>query len=112
MVAKISRNLRVGDPLEQKQDGADQFNRPIRKVLSYIESDRTKAPFKRGRMPEGARFQKGYWIRPTVFGDVHRDADRARRNLWPGAFGPELADSRSEIAQMPSIRPYRRGLDT
>ena len=40
-----------------------------------------------GSRPEGAEFERGYWVRPTVFADVTMDMRIAREEV----FGPVLA---------------------
>lgn len=39
-----------------------------------------------GATPEGAAFERGYWVRPTVFADVTQDMRIAREEI----FGPVL----------------------
>lgn len=43
-----------------------------------------------GRRPEGEQFERGFWLRPTVFADVTPDMRLFRNEV----FGPVLAVSR------------------
>ncbi len=43
-------------------------------------------------MPAGPRFERGFWVEPTIFTDVRNDMTIAREEI----FGPVLAVIRSE----------------
>ena len=50
------------------------------RILDYIDDRRGEGATVAlgGGVPEGERFEKGYWIEPTIFTDVtQRHADRA-----------------------------------
>jgi acyl-CoA reductase-like NAD-dependent aldehyde dehydrogenase len=75
-VAELSRIvnvLKVGDPLDDSTDmGPIVHKAQYEKVLYYIEAGKQDGArlVAGGTKPEGARFARGYWIRPTIFADV------------------------------------------
>lgn len=91
-VVKLTQKLKVGDP----ENGAEVFMGPVidtdslNKVLSYIEIGQGEGKLLTG----GQRIEinGGYFVQPTVFGDVSRDARVAQDEI----FGPVLALIRAE----------------
>ncbi len=59
------------------------------KVLGFIDIARAEgaAVLSGGSRPNGPEFASGYWIRPTVFGDVQQTMRIAREEV----FGPVLS---------------------
>ncbi|WP_315831814.1 aldehyde dehydrogenase family protein [Bradyrhizobium prioriisuperbiae] len=92
-VAARVADLRVGDPSRADTDmgpinSADQ----LRKVVGFIEDGRREGArlLAGGEPPAGAEFQRGFWVRPTVFADV-----RPQMRLWrEEVFGPILSVGR------------------
>ena len=98
----------VGDPAE---DGNH-----IGPLVSQIQFERVQALIERG-IEEGARlvaggpgrpegFNRGYFVRPTVFADVNNDMDIARQEI----FGPVLSmipfESEEEAIDIANDTPY------
>lgn len=91
-VVKLTQKLKVDNP----QKSADVFMGPVidpdsqNKVLSYVEIGREEGVLLTG----GNRIENngGYFIQPTVFGDIARDARLAQDEI----FGPVLALIRAE----------------
>jgi betaine-aldehyde dehydrogenase len=84
------RNIRLGHPLDPKANMGPINNKAqYNKVLSYIEIGKKEGAklVLGGGKPTGADFQKGYWIEPTVFGDVTTDMRIAREEI----FGPVMS---------------------
>lgn len=82
--------LRVGMPLDPKSEmGPINSERQYRRVLSMIESAHKDGAtlLAGGKRPEGAEFSRGYWVRPTVFGDVKKGMTIAQEEV----FGPVLS---------------------
>lgn len=82
--------IRVGDPMDEKsQMGPINSAGQLAKVRHYVEAG--KADDARlltgGERPNGEEFARGYWMRPTVFGDVTMDMRIAREEV----FGPVLS---------------------
>ncbi|HSM79853.1 MAG TPA: aldehyde dehydrogenase family protein [Bryobacteraceae bacterium] len=83
-VARAKRRT-VGDPFDPKteqgpQVDSDQFN----KVLGYIESGKQEGA---KLLAGGGRWgERGYFVEPTVFGDVKDDMKIAREEI----FGPVM----------------------
>ncbi len=81
-----ARNRTVGDPFDPKTEQGPQVdNVQFDKVMGYIDSGRS----------EGAKLvaggdrvgDKGYFIQPTVFADVHDEMKIAREEI----FGPVMS---------------------
>jgi 1-pyrroline-5-carboxylate dehydrogenase len=91
-VVALTQKLKVGDP----ETSADVFMGPVidtdslNKVLSYIEIGKEEGQLLTG----GGRIEKdgGYFIQPTIFGNISRDAKLAQDEI----FGPVLALIRAE----------------
>jgi len=79
--------LRVGDPLDDATDiGPLAFDAHHRKVLGYIEAGvREGATVLTGGA--GRPYDRGYFVRPTVFADVTDDMTIAREEI----FGPVMS---------------------
>ncbi len=82
--------LTVGDPLDPASDmGPINSATQIEKVLSYVawaQEDGARL-LTGGERPAGPMFERGYWIRPTVFADVTMAMRVARGEV----FGPVLS---------------------
>jgi acyl-CoA reductase-like NAD-dependent aldehyde dehydrogenase len=89
IVAQVSA-IRVGDALDPaSQMGPVNSAGHYRRVLSFVESARQDGAklLTGGQRPPGADFSRGYWIQPTVYGDVTMDMRVAREEI----FGPILS---------------------
>lgn len=89
IVAQVSA-IRVGDALDPaSQMGPVNSAGHYRRVLSFVESARQDGAklLTGGQRPPGADFRRGYWIQPTVYGDVSMDMRVAREEI----FGPILS---------------------
>ena len=89
IVAQVSA-IRVGDALDPaSQMGPVNSAGHYRRVLSFVESARQDGAklLTGGQRPPGADFRRGYWIQPTVYGDVTMDMRVAREEI----FGPVLS---------------------
>lgn len=82
--------LKIGDPLLETSDmgpinSASQYD----KVLSYVASGKEEGArlITGGERPQGAEFERGYWIQPTVFGDVTPTMRIFREEI----FGPVMS---------------------
>jgi betaine-aldehyde dehydrogenase len=92
--------LRVGDPFQSStQMGALNSRAHVDRVTQYIELGKSEGArlVAGGARPGGSLFDRGYWMRPTVFADVHQDMRIAREEI----FGPVLSVLRwSEVDQV------------
>ncbi|MCL4790977.1 MAG: aldehyde dehydrogenase family protein [Gammaproteobacteria bacterium] len=89
IVAQV-RTIRVGDALDPaSQMGPVNSAGHYRRVLSFVESARQDGAklLTGGERPPGADFRRGYWIQPTVYGDVTMNMRVAREEV----FGPILS---------------------
>jgi acyl-CoA reductase-like NAD-dependent aldehyde dehydrogenase len=77
--------IRLGDPLERgTQMGPLASSAQLEKVLAYVEIGRGEADLLAGgRRPDGP----GFFVEPTVFGDVGNDQRIAREEI----FGPVVS---------------------
>ncbi len=89
IVAQVSA-IRIGDALDPaSQMGPVNSAGHYRRVLSFVESARQDGAklLTGGERPPGADFRRGYWIQPTVYGDVTMNMRVAREEI----FGPILS---------------------
>lgn len=89
VVAQVSA-IRVGDALDPaSQMGPVNSAAHYQRVLSFVASARKEGArlLTGGERPAGDQFRRGYWLRPTVYGDVTMDMRVAREEI----FGPILA---------------------
>jgi acyl-CoA reductase-like NAD-dependent aldehyde dehydrogenase len=87
--AKVS-TIRIGDPLDHASEMGPVNSEPhCRRILDIIASARKDGAtvIVGGGRPAGEQFERGYWVEPTVFGDVTMDMRVAREEI----FGPVLA---------------------
>jgi betaine-aldehyde dehydrogenase len=89
IVAAVSA-IKLGDPSDHAS-GMGPVNSAghYRHVTSFIASSVQDGAtlLTGGKRPKGAQFEKGYWIEPTVYGDVTMDMRVAREEV----FGPILS---------------------
>jgi betaine-aldehyde dehydrogenase len=84
------RKIKLGHPLDPQTNMGPVNNKAqYRKVLSYIDLGRTEGAklMHGGGVPKGEQFQRGYWVEPTVFGDVTMNMRLAREEV----FGPVMS---------------------
>ncbi len=108
VVERVGR-IKVGDPMDTASEmGPVNSEGHYRHVVALIESAREQGAklLTGGERPEGEEFERGYWIRPTVFGDVTMDMRIARDEV----FGPVLSVLRwsdtSEAIEMANGTEY------
>ena len=105
---KYTENFEVGDP---KKEGEH-----IGPVISETQYNKIQTLIKKG-IDEGAKlvaggpgkpqgYEKGYFVKPTVFADVNNDMDIARTEI----FGPVLSvmpfETEEEAIQIANDTPY------
>ncbi|MFQ5843916.1 MAG: L-glutamate gamma-semialdehyde dehydrogenase [Planctomycetota bacterium] len=89
-VVEEARRLRVGPAYDfETQVGPVINEAAVRKIMSYVEIGKREAKLLTGG--EGPKPGAGYFIPPTVFGDVPADARLSREEV----FGPVLALTRA-----------------
>jgi betaine-aldehyde dehydrogenase len=84
------RKFKIGHPLDSDSTMGPINNKAqYEKVLRYIESGKDEGAklLLGGGRPDGDEFKKGYWIEPTVFGDVEPNMRIAREEI----FGPVMS---------------------
>ena len=89
VVERVGR-IKVCDPLDTASEmGPINSAGHYRHVTALIESAAEEGAklLTGGERPVGEEFERGYWIRPTVFGDVTMDMRIAREEV----FGPVLS---------------------
>jgi aldehyde dehydrogenase (NAD+)/betaine-aldehyde dehydrogenase len=85
--------FRLGDPMSLETDmGPINNPRSYAHVMSFLDPAQTKGArlMTGGKRPEGAQFEKGYWVEPTVYADVTPDMRIWREEI----FGPVIAIAR------------------
>lgn len=92
VVARVAA-LKVGDPMSETTDmGPVNSAGQLRKVLSFIDSAPADGArlMTGGRRPQGERFERGFWVEPTVYADM-----KPGMTLWQQeVFGPILSVGR------------------
>ena len=89
-VLEIVSAFRIGDPMDLQNDvGPVNSATQYQKVLHYLQVGQEDGArlLIGGRRPQGARFERGFWIEPAVFGDVTPSMRLAREEV----FGPILS---------------------
>jgi len=82
--------LKIGDPLDMSsQMGPVNSERHYQHVCGLIQAgkDEGATVISGGERPPGKEFERGYWIQPTVFGDVNMSMRIGREEV----FGPVLS---------------------
>jgi acyl-CoA reductase-like NAD-dependent aldehyde dehydrogenase len=82
--------IKVGDPLDYGSGmGPVNSEKHYQHVMGLIDSANQEGArlVTGGSRPEGAEFEKGFWVRPTVFADVTMDMKIGREEV----FGPVLS---------------------
>jgi len=90
-----ARTITIGDPLDLATDLGPVISAEARdRILRYIQTGRKEGATLAygGGVPAGPRFERGFWVEPTIFTDVANDMTIAREEI----FGPVLAVIRSE----------------
>ncbi|MEA2938453.1 MAG: betaine-aldehyde dehydrogenase [Alphaproteobacteria bacterium] len=86
---KVSQ-IKLGDPMDPKsQMGPVNSKRHMERVNAMIKSglDDGAKLMTGGKRPPGKQFERGWWVEPTVFGDVHAQMKIAREEI----FGPVIS---------------------
>jgi acyl-CoA reductase-like NAD-dependent aldehyde dehydrogenase len=84
------RRIKVGHPLDPETNMGPINNKAqYEKVLRYIDVGRTEGAklLTGGAIPKGEAFERGFWIEPTVFGDVTPQMRIGREEI----FGPVMS---------------------
>ena len=89
-VANFARSLRLGDPLDpETQLGPVVSEQQLERVLGYIAAGRAEGAriAAGGDRARAAGLENGFYVEPTVFGEVDNDMRIAREEI----FGPVIA---------------------
>ena len=89
-VVAFARTARLGDPMEKTTQVGPITTLPQReKVLSYIDIARGEGAhcLLGGKTPSAPELAQGWFVEPTIFGDVSNDMRIAREEV----FGPVLS---------------------
>jgi len=107
LVARASK-MRPADPLDPKTRlGAIVSQEQMKTVLGYIEAGKSEgAALVAGGNRVSVNGDKGFFIEPTIFGDVKNDMRIAQEEI----FGPVLSvltfDDIDEVVQRANSNPY------
>jgi aldehyde dehydrogenase (NAD+) len=103
-----AKKLRPGDPLDPKTRlGAVVSEQQMKTVLGYIEKGKAEgAELLAGGKRVAVNGDKGYFLEPTIFGNVNNDMTVAQEEI----FGPVLAtltfDDVDEVAEQANRNVY------
>src|SRR5207302_8098005 len=90
-----AKTISIGDPLVPATDFGPVLSAEARdRILRYIDTGQaegTTLAYGGGR-PAGPRFERGFWVEPTIFTVVRNDMTIAREEI----FGPVLAVIRAD----------------
>src|SRR5258708_33473981 len=84
------RKIKVGHPLDpQTNMGPINNKAQYNKVLSYIDLGKSEGGklLHGGGIPKGDEFKRGFWVEPTVFGDMNMSMRLAKEEV----FGPVMS---------------------
>jgi len=84
------RKIKIGHPLDPTTNmGPINNKQQYGKVQFYIELAKEEGAklLHGGNVPKGEEFKRGYWIEPTVFGDVNMSMRIAKEEV----FGPVMS---------------------
>ncbi len=108
ILARVA-TIRIGDALDPDSTmGPLNSAAHYQRALSFIESAREDGAtlLTGGRRPPGESFGRGYWLEPTVYGDVTTEMRIAREEI----FGPILSIFRwrddEEVINMANATEY------
>jgi len=93
-----AQTITIGDPLDPATDFGPVISAEAQaRILRYIDSGVTEGATLAygGGRPAGPRFERGFWVEPTIFTDVRNDMTIAREEI----FGPVLAVIRAESTE-------------
>lgn len=103
------QNIRMGHPLDsQTEMGCLVSEQQYNKVLDYIEAGKREGAklVYGGHKPEGALYEKGFYVAPTIFDDVTMDMRIAREEI----FGPVLSvlrwHDKHDVIHQANALPY------
>jgi len=102
-IATQVNGIKLGDPLDPTSEMGPVNSGPhFERINAIIESAKEQGAtlITGGARPQGSQFERGYWVEPTVFGDVTMNMRVAREEI----FGPVLAilkwRTRDEVVAM------------
>lgn len=109
LVVEKVKSIRLGDPQDPATGmGPVNSRGQHEKVMGFFETAREDGArlMTGGKRPEGSRFQRGFWVEPTVYADV-----TPGMRLWQEeVFGPILAVGRwktfDEAVEMANSTEY------
>lgn len=108
-LAERTAKLRIGDPMELETDVGPLISHAQReKVERYIAIGRQEGAklIVGGSRPEGAQYEAGPYLQPTIFADVDNRSTIAQEEI----FGPVLAvipyNTTNEAVAMANDSPY------
>ncbi|MSP95140.1 MAG: aldehyde dehydrogenase family protein [Alphaproteobacteria bacterium] len=84
------RKIKVGNPTDPATNmGPINNKQQYQKVLSYIDIAKKEGAklLHGGNVPQGDEFKRGFWVEPTVFGDVNMSMRIAKEEV----FGPVMS---------------------
>ena len=90
LILERVRRIKIGHPLAPDTNMGPINNfAQYQKVMCYIAIGKEEGAtlLLGGKRPSGAEFEKGFWIEPTVFGDVRMSMRIAREEI----FGPVMS---------------------
>jgi acyl-CoA reductase-like NAD-dependent aldehyde dehydrogenase len=85
-----AKTIKLGDPTDFETDMGPVVSKVQRdRILEYIEIGKQEGAtvVLGGGPPEGPEFEKGFWVKPTIFTGVRNDMRIAREEI----FGPVLS---------------------
>lgn len=90
VLVEKTRAIQLGNPMDKNTDmGPLVSQKQMERVLSYIEKGKAEGAtlLTGGKRPDNAELQKGFFVEPTIFGNV----DNAMAIAQEEIFGPVLS---------------------
>lgn len=108
LAAQSAKGLKIGDPADPETELGPVANKnQFARVQEYIEAGLAEgARLAAGGLGRPEQFDRGYYIRPTIFADVHNQMKIAQEEI----FGPVLPlipyDTEDEVIELANDTVY------
>ncbi len=108
-VVRRVESMKVGDPLKaDTQMGAVISEEQLKKVLAYIERGRKDGKLLTGgeRFSPGKGFEKGYFLKPTVFADLDNASLLCQEEIFGAVLPVVPFDTEEAVVDMINSTAY------
>lgn len=107
-LAERVRRIRLGDGLAEATQMGPVISAGQRdQVLGMVEGALAEGArlLAGGRVPQGEGFERGFWLEPTLLGNVHASMGIAREEIFGPVITVERFEGRPRRCNWPTARP-------